>query len=188
MSKDATEVVVGSNGTLWVAPYGAAEPTDIDDPLSAEWYDLGYLSEDGVTIGAPREVTSIGAWQSYYPIRRIVTSKDLTIAGALRQFGGKQVEVALDAVVTEDGTGKYRLTPNAPEDIAEWAVAIEWADGAKDYRIIVPRTILVENVEFAVARTAPTDLAVSFGVLGTDGAEAWFGQSNDPAWLYAVSS
>lgn len=188
MAKDPNEITVGLNGTVYTAPVGTTEPADIDEALDAAWTDLGFTNEDGLTITKSRNVNVIRVWQSFYPQRRLTTEQDLVVAFALRQFGGIQVETALEGEITEDSAGKYRFTPNDPEVIAEHALLCTWSDGDKDFRLIVPKVTSIEAVEFVVNRSDPSDLPLSFGILGEEGAEPWYMLSNDPSWADALAS
>jgi hypothetical protein len=189
MAKDVDQIVVGANGTVRVAPVGTAEPADIDAAFGAGWVDLGYTSEDGVTVTDSNTLETIPVWQLFYPARRIITERDFTVAFALRQFSGQQVEFAFGGgEVTSDGAGKYRFTPPAPEDLDERALAIEWLDGDKTFRLILPRGMVTENVETQVVRTAAADLPVTFGVIGTDTGQPWYLLTDDPDFADAVGS
>lgn len=49
-------------GAIWTAPAGTAVPTSADSELSAEYENLGYVSEDGVTQAITRDSEAIKAW------------------------------------------------------------------------------------------------------------------------------
>lgn len=189
MSKDTDQIVVGANGTVRVAPLGTPEPADIEAAFDAAWTDLGYTTEDGVTVTDSKTLENIPVWQLFYPARRIITERDFTVAFALRQFSGRQVEFAFGGgAVTADGAGKYRFTPPAPETIDERMLSVEWVDGDKTFRLILPRGIVTENVETQVVRTAASDLPITFGIVGQDGVDPWYLLTDDPDFADAVGS
>lgn len=182
MAKDTDEIVVAANGTVWNAPVGTAAPADESAAPSGTWVDLGYLSEDGVTFNDAKTLEVIPVWQLFHPARRIVTARDTVLSFVLRQWSKENVEFALDAVVTEPTAGHYKIVPPAPETVGEKALMIDWADGTKKYRLIIPRGSGTEAVETNLVRTKAADLPVGFGVLGTDGTDAWTLLTNDPAF------
>lgn len=58
----ATPSGLQTAGGLYVAPYGTALPTDVDEPLNAAFKSLGYVSSDGVTISIDGSTTPIEVW------------------------------------------------------------------------------------------------------------------------------
>src|SRR5919108_1638037 len=94
MPKDSDEVVVGANGRIFVAPVGTAAPADTAAAYGVAWIDLGFANEDGVTLMVGKDVESIGAWQSMFPIRRVVTARDMSLSFALRQWNESALPLA----------------------------------------------------------------------------------------------
>jgi hypothetical protein len=182
MAKDVDEIVVGANGTIWVAPVATALPTS---PTAAPtgFTDLGYVSEDGVTATDSKTLEPIPVWQLFYPARRVVTERDFMVAMVLRQWSKATTELAFGgATVTEPSPGVYRLTPPDPAFIDERAMLVDWADGNKHYRLVLPRGMVTENVETQLVRTAASDLPVTFGILGSDTEDPWYLLTDDPAF------
>lgn len=189
MAKDADQVVVGANGSVYVAPIGSTEPADINAAWAAAWVDLGYLSEDGVTITDGKTIENIPVWQSFYPVRRMITARDFNVSFALRQFSGEQVEFAFGGgAVTVDGTGAFRYTPPSAEVIDYRMLGVEWLDGDKTFRLIIPRGIVTENVEMQITRSAAADLAITFGVVAQAGEDPWYILTDDPDFVAATSA
>lgn len=187
MPKSTEEIVVGANGTIRVAPAGTPEPADIDAAWNAGWVDLGFTSEDGCTITDSKTLEKIPVWQLFYPARRIVTERDFTVAFTLRQFSGLQVEFAFGGgEVTADGAGKFRYTPPDPETIDSRMLGVEWLDGDKTWRLIVPLGMVTENVETKLLRTAAADLPITFGVIGQANVDPWYFLTDDPTFAEAT--
>jgi hypothetical protein len=189
MAKDTDQIVVGANGTIRVAPPATADPADVSAAWPAGWVDLGYTSEDGVTFTDARTLEAIPVWQLLYPARRVVTERDATVAFTLRQFSRDQVVFAFGGGdIVEDppaASGNFRYTPPAPEVIDERRLGVEWLDGDKTFRLILPRGIVTENVETKIVRTAATDLPITFGILGVDGVDPWYLLTDDPDFAAA---
>lgn len=183
MAKDTDQIVVGANGTVRVAPTDTADPADVTAAWPAGWVDLGYMSEDGVTFTDAKTLEAIPVWQLLYPARRVVTERDATAAFVMRQWGPDNVELAFGGgEITVDVAGAFRYTPPPPETIDERRLGIEWLDGDKTFRLIMPKGIVTENVETNIVRTAAADLPITFGILGEDGVDPWYLLTDDPAF------
>lgn len=189
MTKDAGEIVVGANGSIYTAPLGSAVPASISSPLGAEWTELGYATEDGVTWTDGKSLESIRAWQSFYDLRRIVTSKEGSLAFSLMQWNRATVELAFGGgVVSSPAVGAYRYTPPVPAEIDERMMAVEWVDGAHDFRLTFLKGIVSESVEVNIVRTAAGLLPITFSLLGDDGLDPFILDTNHPAFADAVGS
>lgn len=190
MANDAGEVVVGANGTIWVAPITATAVDDVGTAMTTvdtDWIDLGFVSEDGATFTEGKDITDIGAWQSFYPIRRIVTGRSVQAAFALRQWNTDTVEFAFGGTVSNNG-GEFMFTPPSPEMLDERSLTIEWFDGDYTYRIYLPRGIVSEAIETQLVRTAAADLPITFGAMDPGaGLDAYGFFTDDPAFT-ATSS
>lgn len=252
MAKDADKVVVAATGTVYVAAVGTTPPTDATASLAGGFVDLGYVSEDGVTVTIGKNVEELRAWQSAEPVRRIVTARSMKASFNLMEWKELTLEVAADgntgntvqlitlsgfdgtdsfkltyngtetaafvrgtnataaaiqtalrtatgdatlgvsgttdagpftvtftatttpiyALTVTSGTGgttgtvvgsKYKLAPLSSSEAAtsSFAFIIQWLDGANDYRLYIPRAIVVEDVEFNLARTTNAGLPVT---------------------------
>jgi hypothetical protein len=182
MGKDVDEIVVGANGTVWTAPVGTAAPADEDAAPAAGWVDLGYVSEDGVTVTDAKTLEVISVWQLFYAARRIVTARELNLSFALRQWSKDTVPFAFGGgEITTPTAGHHKYTPPAPEDLDERALMIDWQDGTKHYRWVVLRGMVTDNVETNLTRTAAADLPITFGMNGSDTGDPWYLLTDDPA-------
>lgn len=182
MAQDTGQIRVAANGQVRVADVGATLPANIDAAYSVAWTDLGFTSEDGVTFTDGKSIENIPVWQLFYPARRIVTERDATLAFVLRQWSGDTVQLAFGGgALTQDGAGQYRYVPPAPETIDERALAIDWQDGTINYRLLIPRGMVTENVETNLVRTAAADLPITFGIIGDETEDPWILLTDDPA-------
>lgn len=184
MAKEVDEIVVGANGTVWVADEGTAAPANESAVPGGGWTDLGYISEDGVTATDSKDITDINVWQLLYAARKIVTGRSFEIGFNLRQWNSDNVEFAFGGgEVTDLGSAHYKYTPPAPEFLDERAMMIDWADGDKKYRLVIPKGIVSDDVETQLARANAADLSITFAVVGSDDADdPWYLLTNDPAF------
>jgi hypothetical protein len=182
MGQDTGQIRVAANGQIRVAPITATLPANIDAAYSGDWVDLGYASEDGVQFTDGKTIENIPVWQLFYAARRIVTEKDAFLVFALRQWSGDTVTLAFGGGdLTADGPGQYRYTPPTPETIDERALAVDWQDGTINYRLLVPRGLVTENVETQLVRSAAADLPITFGIIGDETLDPWILLTDDPA-------
>jgi hypothetical protein len=164
--KQASAVVVGGDGSISVAPVGTPEPANISTALNAAFVDTGYAAEGGVTLSDGKTIQGVGAWQSFYDLREIITARDFTVGFALRQWTRGAVGLAFGGgAFIDQGGGKTKYTPPSPSTVDERCLVVAWIDGTKNWRLVVPRCIAVDNVSATISRTAPGDLAISMKVL-----------------------
>jgi hypothetical protein len=184
MAGDATQLVVAGTGVINLAPYGTALPDDataVFDTLDAAYVDLGYTTEDGATIIDGVSVEDVKAWQTPYPVRRLVTDYTGTVSFELLQWSKDIWEQVIHGVVTEPVADTvHRFTPTRDGVVAEKSLVLDFEDGAFDYRYVVPKCGLSGDVEIPISRTAVAKLPTEWGVIGGDAAGAWYLLTNDP--------
>lgn len=182
MSLDAAELTVGANGSINIASYGTTLPTDIDEALHADFLELGYVTEDGVTFKDGKTIEGKKAWQSFYDVRKIVTARDAMVKFTLEQWNRFTVILAFGGGAVTDTANGVKYEPPNPEDIDERSAVIAWTDGDKDYRIVIPKCIVADDVETNLKRTDLALLPITLGVIGVDGFKPWTFLTNDPNW------
>lgn len=184
MTQAAEEVRIGADAQLYVAPVGTTEPTNVTSSLNGAFSSaLGYVSEEGVGITDGKTVTPIGAMQSFYPVRQLVTGKEFSVVFNLLQTNRDTFEVAFGGGTwTDQGSGKTKYSPPDPSEIAEYVLAFDWQDGDINNRLIVPRTSNISPVTMQLARTSAASLPVTLSLLApAEGADAWYVLTDDPA-------
>lgn len=183
-TKNPDEIVVGSNGEIYIADAGATLPTTPTSTPNAAFEQVGYTSEAGVTLNRSQTVEDIRVWQSRYPARRIVSDEVLSAAFAMRQWNRVSTETAFGASVTSLGGGNFKLVPNPADDSLDVkALIIDWHDGDKDYRLVIPRCVVSDNGDITIARTGAADLPVTLSVLAEEGGgDPWVLYTNDDAF------
>lgn len=191
MTQDASEVVVGANGSVSSAPSaGATLPDDVDTPLDALFVEHGFVSDDGVTFRDDKEIEGIPAWQSFYDIRKVVAAKTSGAEYVLRQYNPANVKLAYGGGDVDVSGGVATYTPPVPGEIDERALVIEWIDGDYTFRLVFPKGIVTGEVESVLNRTAATDLPIAFEatpegqpVDGDPETFPFYIVSDHPAWL-----
>jgi hypothetical protein len=188
MSLDAEDLVVAANGRVYVGPTTATLPDDEIETLDSDFIDVGYLTDAGVTVSPSMSVESIQPWQSFYSVREIVTAREMNVSMEMLQFNSETTVLAFGGgTVTEESSGHYKLVPPSPEVIDRRAAVIDWQDGDKNYRLVVPVCMVSEGGEFSLSRTAPATLSVTLKALGVDGEDPWILYTDDVAFAPAGS-
>lgn len=186
----AEEIVVGANGTIWVAPTDADGPDDIGTAMTSvdgDWTELGFASEDGVTWTDGKTVTAIMVWQSFYAARRIITERESMVAFVLRQWDSDTVVFAFGGGEITGSTGDWTYTPPDPEVIDERSLTVEWQDGDKNYRLYFPRGMVTENVESKLTRAAAADLPITYSAVSDGSMPPFLFFTDDDAFAAASS-
>lgn len=144
MGNDANMVSTGkpkTTGAVHWAPKGTAAPTSVSDVLSAAYVDVGYLSEDGVSMD--RNNTSIKAWggDDVIVIREesvainLMQSKDVNVLKLV--FGEENVTV-------DETTGEITVKSMADYSQAGVFVFDMIMRGGVPKRVVVPNGTISE--------------------------------------------
>lgn len=161
---NANQVVVGSNGKIWVADIGTTAPTRASTAMPAGWIDLGYVTENGATFHEGKTITDIGAWQSFFPVRKIVASREVTVGFEMEQWNNATIEFAFGGSVASN-SGEWTYTPPAPEVLDYRQLTLEWYDQGHNYRLYVRKGLVADAVETPLVRTGAAVLPISFAAL-----------------------
>lgn len=138
MALTATAVRVGVTGRVYYAPQGTAVPTATSGSLATGgWNDVGYASDDGLTLTTDTETSDIRGWQNGDLLRRVQTS--VTFALNFRMVETNEASLKLffnnythgagatDGVVTMNGAQAYR-----------GAFVVDVIDGTSLLRFVFP--------------------------------------------------
>lgn len=180
MPADASEVVVGANGRVLVAPADTAVLPTTMAALNAVWVEVGYVSEDGVTFTDGKDIEDVNAWQAFYPIRKLVSAKNSAVEFVMRQWNESTVPFAFGGGTISRTAGVTTYKPPAPGVLDERALIVEWTDGAETFRLVFPRGMVTGEVSANVVRTAALDLPINYEVTpagvpdGTLAKEPWY--------------
>lgn len=186
---DASRIVVAGNGTVYVAGTGATAPTDATTTLSAvtphaasanSYVELGFVSENGVQVSPSQSATPIMAWQSAFPVRKIIASRGLELDFVLREFNAESIPFAFGGgSLTEYAGEKWIYVPPDPEDTDPRTLVVDWADGTRKYRLYVPNGQVTDLAQFTLSRTAPAELPIKFELNHSGTGSPWTLFSND---------
>lgn len=185
MPVDTDSVLIAGNGSLHTAPVGSTLPTDVSTALDAAFIDVGWISDEGATLSVSKDMEPVPVWQQFEPVKYVVTSSDTTISATLRQWDQNTVRLAFGGGTVEEtsvGSGVFRYEPPGPEEIDERAIVLTWLYDTYTYRFVAPRALITEGVESTFVRSAPSDLPITLGLLGTAGVKTFSILTNDPSF------
>ena len=170
MTLEANETKVGATGHIWRAPVGTAFPTNISTAVDETlWTELGYTSEEGVRFKFSREVTELGAWQSYDPIRILTSKVPKEIAHDFLQWNQNTFATAMGGGTWSGSAPNFEYVPPAPEELDQFAEIVELQDGDDLLRLCYYKVQNMSGVEFAATRENAMILPVTVKVLAADG-------------------
>jgi hypothetical protein len=182
MANDADQLVIASKGSIAVAPVGTTLPDDPTESLNAAFVDLGYATEDGVTLTVSPDIAEFRAWQARQAVRRELNGQEIQVAFTLEQWNAENVTLALGGGEVEEvdpGVFKYTF-PAGDDSLDERAIVISWADGDRSFRAAFERGNVTEAVETNLVRTNLALLPITFKVLEPDSGIPGYILSDDP--------
>ncbi|AYD81615.1 major tail protein [Streptomyces phage Kromp] len=188
MANDADNVRAALDGSIYLAPKGTTAPADLTTPWGAAWVDLGFMSDDGVSMEYSTDVEDINAWQSLSPVRRILTSVNMTLGFTAIELKASTITAYFpDSTITEVSEGTvYRLDIPAAPGPAEWAIGLEWRDGDITNRLVIPRGEITDRGAISLGRSAAVGLEMTVSAYASSAPEIATWLSNDPAWALAA--
>jgi hypothetical protein len=169
---DPAEVQVGAaNGPgLYIAPEGTPGPADCASPWPEPWAILGYLSDDGPTVGSSTDHEDIKPWQSLSPIRSVITGRSLTLQFIMWQLNEQTLGVYFDsppAVPGVDGLVKMQVRTDTPQQL--YALGLDTSDGDRAMRVIYHRASLSDAGDMQLQRGSVVPLDVTLTALDDAG-------------------
>lgn len=161
---DATEVRIAPTGHIFIANSQTTAPTNLSTAMSASWTDLGYATEDGVSLAYSVDTSTIMGWQSAVELKRGLSGVTLEVSFTLLQTN-KEVTAAYwgGSSWANGAAGVATLTVPSNPSISsmEHAMVIEYTDDAgKIQRFYMGRGMVTDRQEITLKR----DDAVAYGI------------------------
>lgn len=151
---DASNVVVGVTGKVWVGATSATAPTASDSVLTG-FTDLGFVSADGLSITPEKSTSGINAWQDSALVRTVVTESSLTYSFMLLETTEDAIELYFGSALT---AGKIQVNPASTGGRRSFVFDI--IDGDKVIRHYVP----AGEITAVEAQTVAAGDAMGYGV------------------------
>lgn len=155
MALDADNVRVAVTGAVYSGATATTAPTGTASSLSS-FDDLGYVSEDGVTLAMPDAGDSepIKAWQNGATVRTIrsTTDDNPTITLTLIETKLEVIETVFGVTVTQTGTeGSFEI--DTTETRTPLSFVVDVVDGSELIRAYAPRGVVTAIGEIALTNT-----------------------------------
>lgn len=182
MPLDSDQILIAGTGRVYVAPLNTAEPAGPESALNAAFVDLGFTSEDGVREVDEKTMLEVRSWQSFYVTRRKVQTRNHLVSFQMQQWNGDNVKFAFGGGSLDAVTGGVKYTPPDPEEVDERALIVDAVDGDKHHRLVIPRGMVVENVETNYTRQGPSLLPITFAITTDGDDDPWYFLTDDPAF------
>jgi hypothetical protein len=182
MALTAGYAVVGQGGSILWGTTNITMPSTATSALTG-FADLGYLTEDGITVTVTPTIQEFNVWQSVTPIRRGLQNQTISLSGAFAEISSASVPKAFGGgSILGGGAGTFSYTPPDPSTGAldEFAVVADVTDGSDKVRFSFARVNQTEAAEIQFNRQNLAGLAFNFGVLSSGVAPGtiWVTNSN----------
>jgi len=181
---DVSEVHYAPSGHVYIAAVGSAAPTDATTALTTAWYDVGYVTEDGVSITPAVDLGDIRAWQSVTRLKRTVNTIDIDVSFKMMQINKTILSTFFfGGTTTQQPGGAATLNLPSAINIAAltWALCIDWtADTGEANRFYFPRGVIGDREAMQLLRTDAVVCGVTFSVTDNSGSfGSHFSNNND---------
>lgn len=166
MALDSTKVRVAVTGAAYWDKTGAGTaPVDVSTAPAAAFKDLGYVSEDGVTLTMPDagDTTPIKAWQNGATVRTIrgLTEDNPQISLTLIETKLEVIEAVFGVTVTQTApSGTYEIDTT---DVRPYGrLILDVVDGAEIIRYYGPKAIVSSVGEVSLTSQDAVGYEVTF--------------------------
>jgi hypothetical protein len=188
MTANRNLILAGMNGggaagtaLAMFANVGATMPADATaDPSPAtDWFDPGWITEDGLTRAVNVNTNDVNAYGSAVPVRIIKTSRTTTFSIKFLESNPVSLaiyhELPLGDITVDTTDGSFDITEGGARSQL-YAAVFDIVDGANHVRALVPQLEVTGQEDFAAAPGAPLTYGVTFTAYpGSDGvAIHWF--------------
>jgi len=164
-------IIIAATGTVYVAPTGTPAPTQVRSTLDVAFLEMGFLSEEGVSVTQGRSVEPKSSWTSLYPKEFITVEQRILVGFALREFNKRAVEFALEGAIVAAGA-EFKYSPSA-QDRLQRALVVDWEDGTHLFRLYLPFGTAYADIESRMTRTTSADLPIVFGAVKSGAADPY---------------
>jgi hypothetical protein len=184
---DPSEILLGLNNGpgIYLAPAGTAPPDDVTTAWATPWEPLGYLSDDGVTLGSSTSSDTLTPWQSTAPIRTVITGKELTLQFVMWQTNAQSMALWFDVTKPADPTPPAALEFDVRSDQGGqlYSVGLDIQDQGLITRVVFPRAQLSDTGDVTIARGSAIGWDVTLSALDDSGVLAHIMQGTGGAGL-----
>ncbi len=157
MALDSTKVKVGVSGAVYFGPTTVTAPATLAAAVPSGMFDVGYISEDGITESLSRSVENIKAWQGAAIVRVVVTESGATFSFTMIETNKYSQELFYGAA--PDASGVVDVDPSA--NGGRRAFLIDVVDGTTPMRYWIPSGEVTEAGEVTIGSGEPIGYEVT---------------------------
>lgn len=151
---DPLAVRVGP-GTLYIAPLGSTEPTDLSAAWDAAWAALGYTKE-GSNFVFDNTFEDVEVAEELDPVAILQTKRNVALNFALAELTGANLQRAFNGGDVQTADGVVSFEPPAPGDYTPVMIGWQADDGLE--RWVFRKCIQVGSID--IPRKKAPDMAV----------------------------
>ena len=165
---DTAQVTAGKpkvGGHVFRAPIGTTLPTDATTALDNAFIDMGYISDDGVTVADTRDSETVKAWGGT-PVLNVQNERTTTVQAQFISAMNIEVQKMVNGdsnVTGSDFSTGVTIRSNAKE-LEEYSYVFEMiAKGNIAHRVVLPSASPIEIGEVVYNDTDPVGYDVTLG-------------------------
>lgn len=167
---DSDLVRFGASGSVSIADTSTTLPTDEIAALAAGFDNLGFISEEGATIGQSITKNKLKAWGNGV-VRTSITDSEFTVSFKCLETNTHVLELWMGA----DNTGvspKVVYAGKGQPDIIRKALVVDWAETIEsetyNFRLVLPRAELDSVADVTVNSNDPVEYEFTFTATADD--------------------
>lgn len=178
MALESEEVRLAPMGHVSVAAPGTTLPTTLA-ALSGSFTEVGYVTEDGVTMTPSVEYNDIRMWQSVPPVKKALESGNFTLEFAMGQTNQTTLSLYFFGAEFVLSGGLGRLDMSSAPSVDERVLVVDWTDDEGDNnRLVIPRAIITDREGVQLVRNEATVYGITVEALDDDGLYAYLLSDN----------
>lgn len=168
---DGDRLVAGTakSAGVWLAPVGSTLPTTASEALDAAFWTVGYVGDDGVSLGGDSSSEDVFAWQSVAPVKTIITGRQMTVGFTLIETSPETLALYFDTDAPTETGGAFTLDVPSTPGAKEYAVVVDVQDGTTELRFVFPKSALSEAGEITVTKSGVIGYPVTLKALDVSG-------------------
>lgn len=179
MANDSDNIRLAPLGSVYVAATGTTLPTTATMALNVLFKDLGYVSDDGISLTPNVELTDIMAWQSAIPVKTTLDTASFEIKFSMLETKLDTFQLYFFAVTATNNFGQGKFTLPSSPGSQEKALIIDWTEDTGDKnRLVLPKAVLADRDNLQLVRNNAAITGLTFRALDASGTFAYLYSSN----------
>jgi hypothetical protein len=174
MTLTAANARVAVTGAVYRAPAGTALPTSATGVLDTNFWDVGYISTDGIQTSISTDTNDIQAWQNGDILRTVMTSHNYTVSFTMMETNETSLGLYYNAFTHGAGAASGTALVKGVQGY-RGSFVINVVDGTQNLRIVLPDAQVTERgdisyvngdaIQYPVTLTAYPDASGNKGYL-----------------------